>query len=65
MQITTSQLNQVAEIIGTTDKSVVFSAVLKTLTDAGISINVAFDYVFGEGAYKRFAGQVYDALNAA
>lgn len=56
--------NQVATLLNTTDKNVVFSAVLKTLIDAGIAANVAFDQVFGEGAYKEFAGQIYDALRA-
>ncbi len=64
MQITTAQLNQVAELIGTTDKNVVFSAVLKTLIEDGISIDAAFDWLFGDGAFKQFAGNVYDALRA-
>lgn len=57
-------LNQVANLLGTTDKNVVFSAVLKTLVENGIAINVAFDHLFGEGAYKKFAGEVYHALRA-
>jgi hypothetical protein len=62
MQITTAQLNQVAALIGTTDKNVVFSAVLKTLTEAGVRIDTAFDMLFGDGSFKQFAGNVYDAL---
>jgi len=62
---TATQLNKVAEIIGTTDKNVVFSVVIKSLTDAGVDIKVAFDMLFGEGAYMKFAGQIYDALRAA
>lgn len=65
MKITTEQLNQVAELLGTTDKSVVISAVLKTLVKSGIDIQVAFDAVFGEGAYRKFAGEIYSALRAA
>lgn len=64
MQITADQLNQAAALLGTTDKNVVISAVLKTLVRAGVEIDVAFDMLFGEGAYKRFAGHVYDALRA-
>ena len=64
MQITTTQLNQVAELIGTTDKNMVFSAVLKTLIEGGISIDAAFDLLFGDGAFKQFAGKVYEALRA-
>jgi len=62
---TATQLNKVAEIIGTTDKNVVFSVVIKSLTDSGVDIKVAFDMLFGEGAYMKFAGQIYDALRAA
>lgn len=62
MHITADQLNQVATLLGTTDKNVVFSAVLKTLTDAGMAFNQAFDALFGAGAYEAFAGSVYDAL---
>ena len=65
MQITTAQLNEVANLLGTTDKNVVFGAVLKNLFQNGIATDVAFDFVFGEGAYKRFAGDVYNALRAA
>lgn len=64
MTITANQLNQVAELIGTTDKNVVFSVVIKHLVDAGLSVELAFESVFGEGAYKKFSGQVYDALRA-
>ena len=64
MQITATQLNQVAELIGTTDKNVVFSAVIKTLVEAGMSLDAAFDMLFGEGSFKKFAGNVYDAMRA-
>lgn len=57
-------LNQVANLLGTTDKNVVFSAVLKTLIEEGVAANVAFDFLFGEGAYKKFAGEVFQALRA-
>lgn len=63
--IATQQLNQVAELLGTTDKNAVIGAVLKTLIDAGMSVDAAFDSVFGSGAYLRFAGELQNALNAA
>lgn len=65
MQITTAQLNEVANLLGTADKNTVFRAVLCELFNQGIAVDVAFDFVFGEGAYKRFAGDLYTALNAA
>ena len=65
MQITTAQLNQVAALLNTTDKNVIINAVMKTLVASGVAADAAFEMIFGEGAYKRFAGQVYDALRAA
>jgi len=62
--ITTAQLNKVSELIGTTDKNAVFAVVLKTLTSAGIAANVAFDMLFGDGAFEKFAGDLHEALNA-
>jgi len=64
MQITTAQLNQVANLLGTKDKNVVFSAVIQFLVKSGLAIDEAFEMVFGEGSYERFAGQVYEALRA-
>lgn len=60
--ITTEQLNEVADLLGTDDKALVFSAVLATLIDAGHTVDAAFDMLFGEGAYMRYAGQVYAAI---
>lgn len=64
-QKTAAQLNQVAELIGTNDKNVVISVAIKTLVDAGASVSEAFDMVFGDGAYSKFAGDIYDALQQA
>ena len=57
-------LNQVAELLGTNDKNVVFGAILKTLIENNIAVDVAFDHLFGEGAYKAFAADLYTALRA-
>jgi len=65
MQITTAQLNEVANLLGTTDKNVVFSAIIKTLVEAGLEVSVAFEMVFGEGTYNKMAGFIYDSLKAA
>ena len=65
MNITTEQLNKVAQLIGTTDKSVVIGAVIKTLVDSGMDATQAFDAVFGQGAYVKMAGNIWDAMNAA
>lgn len=65
MKITADQLNKVADLIGTTDRAAVFTAVLATLTGAGVAADAAFDAVFGEGAFARFAGDLFDAIRAA
>jgi uncharacterized membrane protein YdfJ with MMPL/SSD domain len=65
MQITANQLNQIAALIGTTDRQVVISAAIKFLTDAGMALDAAFDAVFGEGAYVRMAGDLQAAMTAA
>jgi hypothetical protein len=62
--ITAAQLNEVAALLGTTDKQTVFNVVIGTLVKAGVDVADAVDAVFGEGAYKRLAHQVYDALRA-
>lgn len=64
MNITAAQMNNVAALLGTTDKNVVISAVLKTLVQSGVDMQTAFDAVFSEGAYSKFAGEVYQALRA-
>mgnify|MGYP003493689858 CR=1 FL=1 len=64
MQITTAQLNHIAALLRTTDKDIVYSAILKTLIEDGISVDAAVDALFGDGAFKQFAGNVYDALRA-
>ena len=64
MKISKEQLNQVAELLGTTDKNVVISAVIKTFVDAGMSVKDAFDSAFGEGSYNKMASEIYDSLNA-
>ena len=55
-------LQQVANIIGTEDKNIVISYILKTLVESGMPVNVAYDAIFGDGSYRKMAGNVYDAL---
>lgn len=62
--ITAAQLNEVAALLGTTDKQTVIDVVIGTLVKAGADVADAVDAVFGEGAYKRLAHQVYDQLRA-
>lgn len=62
MQITNTQLNQVAALLNTTDKNTVLTVAVGTLVKAGVDIKEAMDAVFGEGAYMKLAGQVYHQL---
>ncbi len=62
MQITNTQLNQVAALLNTTDKNTVLTVAVGTLVKAGVDIKDAMDAVFGEGAYMKLAGQVYHQL---
>lgn len=63
-KVTAEQMNQIAKVLGTDDKNVVISAVITVLVESGLKMNEAFDAVFGEGAYKKFAGEIYHALRA-
>lgn len=65
MTTSTEFLNTIAKATGSTDKNAVITMAMGMLVKNGVSGEVAMDYIFGEGAYKRFAGQVYDALRAA
>lgn len=62
MQITNTQLNQVAALLNTTDKTTVLTVAVGTLVKAGVDIKEAMDAVFGKGAYMKLAGQVYHQL---
>ena len=58
-------LNEIATLLNTTDKNLVISVAIKFLTDQGLTVKQAFEGGFGEGSYKKMAGQIYDALKAA
>lgn len=64
MSKATDLLNAIAEELNTTDKNLCINVALNMLVKTGVSIDDAFDLLFGEGSYKRFAGQVYEALRA-
>jgi len=60
--ITASQLNAIAKLIGTEDKSIVISMAIRTLCETGMQPSEAFDAVFGQGAFESFAGDIHAAL---
>lgn len=64
MQITATQLNQVANLIGSTDKNTVLTVALGVLVKSGVAIDVAMNAVFGEGAYEKLAADVWAAARA-
>jgi hypothetical protein len=56
------QLNQVATLLGTDSKELVFSTCIKFLVDEGMELKDAVDAVLGEGAYARIGEGVYAKL---
>jgi hypothetical protein len=64
MTAATNLLNAIAEELNTTDKNLCITVALNMMVKMGVEVDAAFDLLFGEGAYKKFAGQVYDALRA-
>lgn len=64
MMITTTQLNQVATLLGTTDKNLVFAACIKTLVDAGMSAVDAMKEVCGVENTNAMISKLYDDLRA-
>lgn len=64
MSKATELLNAIAEELNTTDKNLCINVALSMMVKTGVAIDEAFDMLFGEGSYKRFAGQVYDAMRS-
>lgn len=64
MTTATNLLNAIAAELNTTDKELCINVALAMIVKTGVAVNEAFDLLMGEGAYVRFAGQVYDALRA-
>lgn len=60
----TQALNQIAAILGTTDKNLVISVAIKTLVDAGMPIRQAYESILGEGSFEKMAFQMHAALTA-
>ena len=64
MEITTAQLNEVASLLGTTDKNLVFATCIKTLVEAGVDVKTATDAVLGAGRFDEIASAVKSGLAA-
>jgi hypothetical protein len=60
----TTLLNSIAAELNTTDKSMCINVAMAMLIKQGMQASEAMDALFGEGAYKAFAGQVYEALRS-
>jgi hypothetical protein len=65
MSKATNLLNAIAAELNTTDKNLCINVAMSMLVKSGVAVDEAFELLFGEGAYKRFSGQVYEALRAA
>lgn len=64
-KVTAQMANEVATLLGTTDKNLVFSAIIKTLIGEGFTIQQAYEALFGEGSYGALVGMVRDELRLA
>jgi hypothetical protein len=64
MSKATNLLNAIADELKTDDKNLVINVAMSMLVKSGVAVDDAFDLLFGEGAYKKFAGQIYHALRA-
>ena len=62
--ITVDQLNKVAALLNTTDKNLVISVCIKTLVDAGMSVNEAIDAVLGAGQFDAISDRVREVVAA-
>ena len=58
-------LNAIAQETGSTDKNQCIGIAMQMLVKSGLTVDAAMDTLFGQGAYAKFAGQVYDQLRAA
>lgn len=65
MNAATNLLNSIAAELSTTDKTLCINVAMSMLVKSGATVDAAMDALFGEGAYTKFAGQVYDQLRAA
>lgn len=65
IQVTAKMLNDVAALLGTDDKTVVISAVIKTLVDEGATVRDAYEAIFGKGSFKRLSDATWAAARAA
>ena len=59
-----SKLDQMAELLGTTDKNQIISACIIALTSNGFTADQALDMVLGEGTFDKLASDLYEQLNA-
>jgi len=66
--MTTEQLNGIANILASAGvhptKEMVFAVSIKTLVDAGMAGNAAFDFVLGAGRYDAMVSELYARLTA-
>ena len=54
-----SKLDQIAELLGNTDKNAIISACIIALTNNGFTADQAFDMVLIEGTFDKLASDLY------
>lgn len=61
----TELLNAIAEALSTTDRNLCIIVAMQMLVkEGGLTVEAAFETVFGEGSWLNFCGNIYDALRA-
>lgn len=65
LQMTNEQIAEIASQIGTTDTKKIGYFMVNAVMDAGFEMTAAFDFVFGQGAYRELSDDVYAHLQAA
>ena len=57
-------LNQIAKLIGSSDKNEVISVAILTLhKELGVPMPKAYEMILGEGAWQEMANEIHDELN--
>ncbi|HEX2615448.1 MAG TPA: hypothetical protein VHL10_08130 [Nitrososphaera sp.] len=65
MSKATELLNAIAESLNTSDKNTCINVAMAMLVkEGGVSVESAFELLFGAGSWEQFCGNVYDALRA-
>lgn len=55
-------LNQIAQILNTTDKNTVITYAIKSVISQGISVKAAYEFVMGAGSWEKLKGETWEGF---